>query len=269
MISVNELISLFQTMYREHWAYSWGAAEHGCVDCSGAFVYAYKKLLGQSIIHGSNGIARRWVVNGMLPISMAQPGMVAFKAKQPGEEGYDLPERYRERGTSYTGDVSDYYHIGLVDDDARFVLNAKSTKDGFSRDGLTAKNGWDYVAYLQEVEYPNSEKKDVIGMEAKVVLPTGSAGETVNMRENARKDAKLIMRVPVGSVVEVLTDQGQWCKVEYSGRQGWMMSNYLEYSGQEGESGDSITIEDREKIETALQMIEKQIEIVRATLGRG
>ena len=268
MIELKSLISLFKTMYEQHWEYRWGIAEKGCVDCSGAFVYAYKTLGNKSISHGSNSIARKWTASSMLPISMAEPGMAAFKVKNPGEDGYDLPERYRQNGAGYTGDLGDYYHIGLVDSDTRYVLNAKGTQQGFCRDNLTAKNGWDFVAYLQEVDYQGSGKGET-RMDAKVVLPAGATGETVNMRDGARKDAKLIMRVPVGSVVEVLTDQAQWCKVEYSGRQGWMMSNYLEYSGQDGESGDGITAEDREKIETALQTIEKQIEIVRATLGRG
>ena len=124
-------------MYKERWSYIWGRAEKGCVDCSGAFVYAYKQLGHISIAHGSNAIARRWIVGGMLPLSMAQPGMAAFKAKSPGEDGYDLPERYEQGGASYTGDLMDYYHIGLVDDDPRFVLNAKSSVAGFCRDKLT------------------------------------------------------------------------------------------------------------------------------------
>ena len=43
IISAKELIKQFQTMYREHWAYIWGKAEKGCVDCSGAFVYAFRQ----------------------------------------------------------------------------------------------------------------------------------------------------------------------------------------------------------------------------------
>ena len=115
------------------------------MDCSGAFVYAFRLLGNRSIAHGSNAIARKYVVE-MLPVSMAKPGMAAFKARVSGDEGYDLPERYRQNGVSYTGDLNDYYHIGLVDSDARYVLNAKGTNYGFSRDPLNGKHGWDYVA---------------------------------------------------------------------------------------------------------------------------
>ena len=272
MIQRDDLIRLFQRMYNEHWSYVWGAAQKGCVDCSGALVYAYMQLAGKSVIHGSNGQARRWISGSMMPITMAAPGMVAFKARKPGEEDYDLPERYRERGASYTGDLMDYYHVGLIDDDPRYVLNAKSAKAGFCRDLLTASHGWDFVAYLRDVEYHEGKdgKKEVEIMRAVVSLPSGAAGSTVNMREKAMTSAKLVCRVPVGSVVDILTDQGTWCKIDYIGKQGWMMSNYLEYTGQEGEaSGDPLTEEERAKIEAALAEIEKSIEIVRATLGRG
>lgn len=273
MIQRDDIIRLFQQMYKEHWSYEWGAASKGCVDCSGALVYAYRQLAGKSVIHGSNGQARRWISGSMMPISMAEPGMVAFKARKPGEEDYDLPERYREHGASYTGDLMDYYHVGLVDEDPRYVLNAKSTKAGFCRDQLAASNGWDFVAYLRDVEYPGGSEDKGKGekmMQAVVSLPSGAAGSTVNMRERAMTSAPLICRVPVGSVVDVLTDQGTWCKIDYIGKQGWMMSNYLEYGGQEGEAGgDPLTEAERAKIEAALVEIEKSIEIIRETLGRG
>lgn len=42
------------------WAYEWGAARTGAVDCSGAFVYAMKKY-GLSIYQGSNTIWRSYL----------------------------------------------------------------------------------------------------------------------------------------------------------------------------------------------------------------
>ena len=43
MITKSKILSLFKKMLEEHWSYEWGAAREGCVDCSGAFVYAYSK----------------------------------------------------------------------------------------------------------------------------------------------------------------------------------------------------------------------------------
>ena len=265
MIPVNDLISGFQLMYKEHWRYEWGKAETGCVDCSGAFVYEYRKF-GISIPHGSNAIARGYTSGGMLPIDQARPGMAAFKVRNPGESGYDLPVKYMQ-----SGDLRDYYHIGLVDDDTRYVLNAKGTQQGFCRDKLTEKNGWDFVAYLKDVEYQGESKME----QAKVVLPSGATGSTVNMRRVPSRSSDIIAKVPVGAVVSVTEDQGQWCQIEWNGKSGYMMSNYLEYTGQGGES-DTLTPEEAEKIDNALKRMEEyarailtDVEQIGSIVGRG
>ena len=260
-VAVNELISLFQTMYKQHWDYVWGKVEKGCVDCSGAFVWAFKQY-GINYPHGSNAIARNYTIGKMMPIGFAKPGMAAFKARVPGESGYDLPDKYKS-----SGDLSDYYHIGLVDDDPHYVLNAKGEKSGFSRDALSAKNGWDCVAYLKYVDYGEESGK----MEtARVVLPANAKGNTVNMRESYSTTSDIICRVPVGEKVDLLEDKGQWCKIRYNGRSGWMMSNYLEYDGQNDETGTTALSDDeRDQIEQALKAIDSASDLISSIIGRG
>ena len=53
-------------------------------------------------------------VKELLPISQAKPGMIAFKKREPGEEGYNLPDDYLLGGSHYNGDLADYHHVGLV-----------------------------------------------------------------------------------------------------------------------------------------------------------
>ena len=245
-VPVNDLIAVFQQMYNEHWRYEWGHHEKGCVDCSGAFVYAFKKF-GISYPNGSNAIARNYTIGKLLPISEARPGMAAFKAKESGED--------------------DYYHIGLVDEDPGYVLNAKGTNYGFCRDALTGKNGWDYVAELKYVDY-GEEKESGDRVDAIVVLPSGATGSTVNMRKSPSKSADIVCKVPVGSEIDVISDQGQWCEIDYGGRVGHMMSNYIEYDGQGGET-ETLTAEDQARIDHALKTIEEQIEIIGSITGRG
>lgn len=259
-IPVDGLIQLFQLMHRERWTYTWGKAEQGNVDCSGAFVYAGRHW-GVNYPHGSNAIARKCIIGQMLPISEARPGMAAFKARVPGEKDYALPEKYT-RGA----DLNDYYHIGLIDTDGKHVLNAKGTSYGFWRDELSRANGWDCVAYLTDVDY--GEAVPVDGNIARVVLPSGASGTTVNMRKDKTKTADIIARVPVGSEVRVVTDAGQWCYVGYGDKIGWMMANYIEYPDQDGES-ESISAEDREALEAALKQIEAATETISSILGRG
>lgn len=196
-IPVRELIAIFQRMYTEHWAYKSNAAQTGCVDCSGAFVWAYKQF-GASIAHGSNAIARSYVL-ALLPVSEAQPGMAAFKIRRPGDEKYALPAKYQPGGSAYNGDLNDYYHIGLVDTDARYVLNAQSTATGFQRSKI-AQN-WACVGYLKAVDY-GDEKTN--GDEEPMMNPMivyAESGKTVFLRRQASTDSSYIARVPVGTEV--------------------------------------------------------------------
>lgn len=259
-IPVDGLIQLFQLMHRERWTYTWGKAEQGNVDCSGAFVYA-GRLWDVSYPHGSNAIARKCIVGAMLPISEARPGMAAFKARVPGEKDYALPDKYT-RGA----DLNDYYHIGLIDTDGKHVLNAKGTSYGFWRDELTRSNGWDCVAYLTDVDY--GEAVPVENKFARVVLPAGAIGTTVNMRVDSRKSSAVVARVPVGAEVRIISDAGEWCGIGYGDKNGWMMSNYLEYPNQDGES-ENISAADREALEAAPKQIEAATETISSILGRG
>lgn len=113
---------------------------------------------------------------------------------------------------------------------------------------------------------------------AKVVLPSGASGSTVNMRQQPSKSAKIVDQVPVGNTIIVLEDQGQWCKVAYDdGRTGWMMSNYLEYLDQDGlpdtDAGGyyavTLTAEQVEMINAALTTAQNMIDSIGSIIGRG
>lgn len=275
-VPVNELIIQFQAMYREHWAYDWSGHEKGLVGCAGAFVYAFGQY-GITYPNGSNAIARKKIVGNMLPICQAQPGMAAFKMKSPGEDGYKLPDKYKIGGSDYSGNVNDFYHIGLVDEDPAYVLNAKGTKQGFCRDALTAANGWDCVALLKSVDYgkDSGQMNELTGDWAKVVLPAGAKGNTVRMRKDHSTAADVLEKVPVGSEILVTKDDGQWCEIQYNGETGWMMSNYIEYTHQEDET-DAITPEQQQQIsawlsviETHLKAIDDVVEEIGTVVGRG
>ena len=79
-VKAGALIALFKQMARENWAYEWGKAQKGVVDCSGAFVYAMKTLGGVDIPHGSNAIVRQ-CAGAVQPIKSANPGYICTKWK--------------------------------------------------------------------------------------------------------------------------------------------------------------------------------------------
>ena len=268
-IPVDGLIALFQRMYREHWRYTWGAAEEGDVDCSGAFLYAYRQF-GQSIAHGSNAIARKYVKE-ILPVSKAKPGMAAFKLKKPEQSGYDLPAKYRKGGAAYNGDLSDYYHIGLVDEGGKYVLNAQGEKAGFTRTKLSA---WGAVGYLKAVEYKGGDTP----MESMVV--TASNGKPVAVRKGNSTEAMVIKRLPVGTVVEAFMDIDGWREIICGDVDGWMMSKFLKPVQAEAVTGDgesaspeayvrTLTVEEYNELGAARDSLEKIAELLTRIVGVG
>ena len=214
-IPVLELIAIFVQMFKEHWSYIWGAARKGCVDCSGAFVWAFKQF-GRSIAHGSNTIARSYI-KGLLPISEAKPGMAAFKVRKPGDRYYDLPAKFKPGGGSYNGDLNDYYHIGLVDETGQYVLNAQSEQAGFTR---TAISKWAKAGYLSAVDYNGGE-------DMQKMYVTATSGNTVHMRKGPSKNTKIIKDLPLGTEVLAGEDINGWREIIHGDEGGYMMSQFL------------------------------------------
>lgn len=224
-IPVSALIADFRRMARENWTYGTDTRQ-GTVDCSGAFVWAYEQH-GHDIYHGSNRMARV-EVGKLIPIDQAVivPGMAAFKHRKPGAEYYDLPDDYQEDGDYYTGDLSDYYHVGLVDEDTSRVLNAQNEQTGFVSSPIT--QGWTHVGYLTQVDY-GDKKEDVPMSEITTATVWAASGSTVNLR--SKPDGDLIDRVPVGATVTVSGHQDGWSRIAYNGLTGWMMDKYLSVGG--------------------------------------
>lgn len=193
---------------------------HRVADCSGAFVWAYKQH-GLSIYHGSNRIARRYVQR-LLPISEVRPGMAVFKARRPGNALYALPDEYRQGGAYYDGDLNDYYHIGLADADAAYVLNSQSTQTGFVR-SKTADN-WQYAAYLKDVCYEEEIPMPVLYQ----AVVTAENGKPVNLRRSPSLSAARICTVPVGAEVAVMNEVNEeWAEIAYGDKTGYMMRAFL------------------------------------------
>lgn len=256
-MTADKLLELFERMYNEHWSYKWGAAEEGCVDCSGAFVWAFSQV-NKTCPHGSNAMARN-MTTSLMAMNKAQPGMVAYKLRTAFEDSYDLPAKYQEGGKADNGDYNDYYHVGLVDASGCYVLNAQSTSTGFVRSKISA--GWDACGYLTGIDYTNTQTDgDVASMTQMMV--TASSGSTVNRRVAPKAGAALLDRIKIGTVVTVVATDGTWSTVQYDGVTGYMMSQYL----TELDSTDTTTETDTTLAEL-LERVQKLEERVQALEG--
>lgn len=255
----NDLLKVFDTMLSEHWKYTASAAEKGNVDCSGAFVYAYKQY-GKSIYHGSNRIARVETVE-LLPISEAKPGMAAFKARNPGDNRYNLPSSYKKGAKYYNGDLRDFYHIGLVSERGT-VLNAQSSATGFVESKI---DSWTCVAYLKQVDYgddaaEDSTKDNSTAKESIPAVVTAESGKTVNLRATGSLKGMILERVPVGATVEILDETDDWALVNSGKYIGFMRTTFLKKAVQE----DTIT-----EILERLAALEKRVEMLESEGGVG
>lgn len=231
-ITQEQIVADFQLMYKYHVPYKWGTHEWhlvdgnvvGSVDCSGAFVWAYEQH-GLRIYNGSNRIARAYVKE-LIPSREAtlKPGMAVFKYHKPGDNGYDLPDSYKKGGAHYNGDLNDYYHVGLLDTDTNYVLNAQSTKTGFVRSKLM-KDSWEYVGELNDVDYHEGGGGGGTMTKMKVVA---ERGDTVNLRKSASTSSGIVTTVPVGSIVDAGENKNGWSYVTYQTYSGYMMSKFLE-----------------------------------------
>lgn len=235
-IPVRDLIADFRLMQRENWSYG-ADTRRGNVDCSGAFVWAYQQH-GHSIYHGSNRMARV-EVERLIPIDQAVivPGMAAFKRRLPDEKNYALPLTYKPVGSNYNGDLADYYHVGLVDDDTSRVLNAQGTATGFASSPIT--QNWTHVGYLTQVDY-GTTKEDTPMDEITTAVVMADSGSTVNLRD--KPDGALIDRVPVGATVTVSGHQDGWSRIAYNDQAGWMMDQYLRTEGASPDKPDGDTV---------------------------
>lgn len=210
-MTADRLLAAFERMAREGWAYEWGAAREGCVDCSGAFVWAFQQA-GQSIAHGSNTIARKQIAGSLRPAREAKPGWALFKHAFDGGE----PAQYRADG------LGNFYHIALCSRDGTRALNAKGAKYGFCSDKL---DGYAYAAPLKGVEYEERGSDGDLETVYRAMVTTES--DPLRVRASART-GQVIGKIPRGETVDVLRDSGDgWPFVRYNELDGYASAEYL------------------------------------------
>lgn len=206
-------------MLSEHWAYKLGAAQDGLVDCSGAFVYAYRQLDSSVYIaHGSNSILRQSMAL-LQPMSAARPGWAAVKIRAWSDA---------EAGNRWYGkDPGDVYHIGLVGRDGK-ILNAQGTKNGFVE---SDPGTWDGCAPLLDVNYGEEMEDENVLYQAKVVTKE----DPLRVRRSPIS-GDVIGNIPRGALVSVLADSGDgWPRVRYGEWVGYASAAYLSrVSDEEG-----------------------------------
>lgn len=234
--------------------------DHLC-DCIGLIIGAFE-ILGVKWpgVHGTNWTARNYV-KGLSEFGTTldlQIGDVVFKAREPGQDGYNLPDTYKN-----SPDKRDYYHIGVVTNLNPFKITHCTTVPG----GIQADQGkknWKFKAVLEPIaEGGHGMKKGLVMAES---------GNTVNMRQSSSTSAPVIVQVKIGEEVDVIEEQGEWDKIEYSGYTGYMMSKFIVIVADDTPPDEPIEPEPGEDFVTIKLPIDLAVELWEAldnAIGKG
>ena len=244
-------------------------------------------------LKGSNAWYREFQKNGW--VGTPESCRVQFGSVPKGAtlfiHAYDGGEEKR----GYHDGLGNASHIGIKTGRGKGAIHSSASRgcvaESEFHDKTIPNGGWNMVglhpwfSYGEKIDRilaeivagdggsPSGGEEEPIPMNetATVVLPAGAGGTTVNMRKKADQNAALVVRVPVGSSVIITEDLGKWCAITYDRYSGYMMSNYLEYDGQGGESDFAVTLtaEEYERVDRALLAIEEAVDAIGSIVGRG
>lgn len=218
-----------------------GDGSDGTCDCIGLIMGA---LGGTFDMHSTNWFAR-YQTFGLEPIShdRYEPGVgdILYKARNPSNPKYDLHERY-VTGRYATGDLTDYYHVGVVTNTAPLeITHCTSTGNvnGIAYDGTA--DTWTHVGILKNVDYDEPQADDGTHAAHGLAVVYSENGDPVRMRSKHTIDGgyNTVAKVPPGAPVEILEQAGEWATVRWNGQRGYMMSKYLRVIGMTSTVTDS------------------------------
>lgn len=217
-----------------------GSGKDGTCDCIGLIIGAMQELEHAKYdMHSTNYFAR-YQMESVAPVDSNDlaAGYIVYKARANTQQ---LHERYQPGGRYYTGDMLDYYHVGVVEStDPLVIVHCTESGDvnGITRDFRIGS--WSRAGRLKGVSYETKEETEVEPMMGKAIV-IAQSGHDVNMRKSPSIKSQLMMRVPIGAGVNVIengqNDAGEdWSRIEYGGYTGYMMSQYLKRSADDEEA---------------------------------
>ena len=223
MITVDRFLASVKENARRVKTYRLGCSGSGgeC-DCVGLIIGALR-LAGVSYkgTHGSNYFARYYTVSLHAVSSAAdlEPGMLVYKAHNPGDSGYDaaiIEARYQK-----SGDLRDYYHIGVVQSVKPLII-AHCSMGGMHYDSTIGK--WRFAGYCKGVDYMSEPIVNPVVAGKTAVVDTPNDG-TLNVRAKPSLNGKILTRISEGDHVEVSDVRGEWALVR--AEIGWVQTKFL------------------------------------------
>lgn len=189
----------------------------GQCDCIGLIIGAIRLMGGVwNGTHGSNYAARNEMRNfgEIISENMLAVGDIVYKAKRPGQSGYDLPGAYDSHP-----DKNDYYHVGVVTKvNPLEITHCTSVSGGIKRDKSLGQ--WQYVGKLKKIQE---------GAEMGEERTYKVIGGSLRMRTGPDISYPVILMIPDGSTVKAaeIAENSGWMYCKYGGKSGYCMAKYL------------------------------------------
>lgn len=260
MIPLNDFLSCVQKNVARitHYENVGDGSGNGGCDCIGLIIGALR-LAGFRWpgVHGSNWTARNAMdsLNYINSASDCFLGEIVYKAKEPGESGYNLPSAYDN-----SPDRRDYYHVGVVTSIAPLcITHCTSVEGGIKRDNALGK--WRWGGRLKFVNYDSEEELPMEAYDAQVLSEDRNP---VKMRKSPSANSKILAKVPYGAIVKVVGAADEtWFAIEYLGQPGYMMSKFL-FQIDKNEVASS----DQDKLEELCELLAKANEILHDLMNK-
>lgn len=226
-----------------------GTGKDGTCDCIGLIMGAmYESGHKKYDLHSTNYFARYQTMEMVTLKSSTEiyAGMILYKARDDQDK---LNGRYLPGGRYYTGDVLDYYHVGVVTR-AKPLEIIECTEYG-SVTGIVRSDtirGWEYGGKLRGILYDQEDLGGVYeetGEEIVVLYRARVTTQEDPLTLRATANGRKIGEISKGAEVEVLTE-GEWARVRYGEMLGYVSAQYLEMIEEAEPELPKITIIDSE-----------------------
>lgn len=154
-----------------------------------------------------------------------------------------------EKARGYKDGLGNASHIGIYTGRGKGALNSSKSKGGVCEskfDGKAIRGGWNMVGLWDAFDYgdvinallaggqPDDKGGDTMQY---AIVDSGGKG-SVNLRNEPKSGGDLVNRIPEGTQVEVIAENGDWCYITSKKGSGYMMRDYLRFTGEKPESDD-------------------------------
>ena len=253
-IPVRTFLAMVEQIAAEEPAYRIGGTgkDHTC-DCIGLIMGAMGRAgVKWRGLHSSNYAARQ-EMESLKPIaanSDLEAGEAVYKAYEPGQGGYKLPEKYERGGGEYTGDLRDYYHVGVVVSVYPLRIRHVTSPGGAKMD--TSLGKWAYHGKLKKIDYAGEPGGGGSTLET-VIIAGGTPDAPIHMRVAGSTSASIVADIPQGSEAILIEGGGTWNRISWNGRTGYVMSIFVNRKQDDGQ-GEKITVS-RAELEKAYDIL--------------